>query len=151
TAVGVDHRAIAVSRFGDVLAVGDHPLAVQEPADEFDVVAGGAHGQGELVAVQPDVGRLLDGDVVALAAVVHCAVAHADGADPLGVGDPAHPSMIVISPAVLPVESLQPTTTGPCTPVTGALTMRDRRPAHGHQTRTPRRPTRTPRSATAPL
>src|SRR5699024_9298504 len=92
-------RAVAVAALGDVLAVRDQPLAVEEAVDELHVVARGAHGERELPAVQADVQRLLDGDVVALATGVQPALTHPDGADPCAIGDPAHRSRIALSPA----------------------------------------------------
>ena len=99
-AAGVDHGAVAVAGLGHVLAVTDQALRVQEAVDQLDVVAGGAHGEGELLPVQADVQRLLDGDMVALASGVELPVPHPDGADPRAVGDPAHPSRIALPPAV---------------------------------------------------
>ena len=95
----VDHRAVAVAGLADVLAVGDQPLAVEESVDQLDVVAGRAHRQRQLLTVQPDVQRLLDGDVVALPPRVQPTLAHTDGADAGAVGDPAHPPRIDRSPA----------------------------------------------------
>ena len=60
-----------------MLAV-DEPLAVEEAERELLVVAGRAHRDGQRGAVDADLERLLDGDLVALAVAAH------DGGHPAG-------------------------------------------------------------------
>ena len=54
----------------DVVRSADQTLAGEEPRGKRLVLPGGAHGHGERLAVDPDLERLLDGELVAVRAAL---------------------------------------------------------------------------------